>query len=70
MELLQEIMEYLSPSLSDLARCARVNRSMNECALAVLYRDINLYWYNDENDDEVTEKSMKRQERLLRTISE
>ena len=41
-EILLETVNHLSLSLADLARCARVNRAIGECALAVLYCDVNL----------------------------
>ena len=40
-KILAQIMGYLS-SRVDLAKCARVNRAIGRCALAVLYRDIDL----------------------------
>ena len=70
-ELLLEVLSYLL--YSDLASCARVNRTISEPALAVLYRDIDLNRFDgpddDPDDEESLEKSLRRQKNLLNTIA-
>ena len=58
-ELLREIIGYLSVSLPDLARCARVNRAIGGSALAILYRDVNLCRFDDDGGEEGWERSEK-----------
>ena len=68
-EILQEVVGYLS-SLSDLARCARVNRTIGACALSVLYRNIDLNTTDYMYHETARRKSIEKQVKVLRTIAE
>ena len=71
MSLPMELWELVLDSLSlvDLASCARVNCTISECALARLYRNINLDMFDQREDKQVQERSLKQQRNLLSTIA-
>ena len=67
-ELLQQILRQLS--LAELASCARVSRVINESAVTILYRDMDLSIYHDADGVEELDKTFKRQRILLSTLAE
>ena len=68
-EILQEIVNYLSSNPADLARCARADRGLGECALALLYRNVHLETFDGAVDWETTDRSIRLQQDKLATIT-
>ncbi|KAL2071866.1 hypothetical protein VTL71DRAFT_13101 [Oculimacula yallundae] len=71
-EVLQEIISYFPTNPSDrkdLLNCSRVCQSLWEAATALIYRDIDLKT-TEYPGDEINEKNVRRQARLLKSIAE
>ena len=66
-ELLRQVFESLS--LRDLARSARVNRAISECALEKLYRDLDLNRYDDPVQPTASHYIVQRQINALTTVA-